>query len=95
MSMYLPNPALRPTESEAVEFLDDPRAQRQVQLPDELSPVNPAIAGDVAKISDDTWAIHGVIPVDGDVILEEFNSYDDARTVLDQLPSGSHGETDP
>ena len=44
------------------------------------------IAGDVAEIGDGTWAIHGVIPVDGEVIMAEFTTYDQARTVLDQLP---------
>jgi hypothetical protein len=70
----------------------DPHSDPQSELPEELISVNPAIAGDVAQISADTWAIHGVIPVDGDVILEEFVSYDDARTVLDRLPSGSDGD---
>ena len=68
----------------------DGHANRPLQFLDELVREGPAIAGDVAKISDDIWAIHGVIPVDGDVILAEFGSYDEARSVLDQLPAGSH-----
>ncbi len=70
----------------------DPHTDRRLQFLDELIRENPAIAGDVAKISDDTWAIRGVIPVDGDVILAEFDSYDEARIVLDQLPRESHGK---
>jgi hypothetical protein len=46
-----------------------------------------AIAGGVARITDDIWAIHGVIPVDGDVILAEFDTYDEARSVLGELPA--------
>jgi hypothetical protein len=34
-----------------------------------------------------------VIPVDGDVVLAEFDSYEEARSVLDQLPAGWHGDT--
>ena len=71
----------------------DGRADRPLQSLDELIREGAAIVGDVAKISDDIWAIHGVIPVDGDVILAEFGSYDEARSVLDQLPAGSHGNT--
>jgi hypothetical protein len=73
----------------------DQPADRQLQLLRELAGTSAPIAGDVAKISDDVWAIHGVIPVDGDVILAEFDSYDKARVVLDQLSNGSHGNTDP
>ena len=57
----------------------------------ELAAGNTPIAGDVAKISDGTWAIHGVLPVDGEEILAEFTSYDRARFVLDQLPIASPG----
>ena len=41
------------------------------------------VAGDVIEIVDGTWALHGVIPVDGNVLLAEFDSYDDARHALD------------
>ena len=43
------------------------------------------IDGDVLHISDDTWAIHGGIPVDGEVLMAEFTSYAEARYVLDQV----------
>jgi hypothetical protein len=72
----------------------DERSDPQLQLLRELARASAPIAGDVAKISDDTWAIHGVIPVDGDSILAEFDSYDDARIVLEQLPSGSPDNSD-
>lgn len=43
------------------------------------------IAGDVVEIEEHTWAVHGVIPVDGDVILAEFDRPEDARALLDGL----------
>jgi hypothetical protein len=43
------------------------------------------IAGDVLEVSLGVWAIHGSIPVDGEVILAEFSLLDEAKSVLDQL----------
>ena len=43
------------------------------------------VAGDVLEVSLGVWAIHGSIPVDGEVILAEFSMLDEARSVLDQL----------
>jgi hypothetical protein len=40
---------------------------------------------DVVQIDDQTWAIHGFIAVDGEVILAEFTTQDDARSALEQL----------
>jgi len=73
----------------------DQHAAGWLQFLHELIRANPPIAGGVLKVGDDTWAIHGIIPVDGDVILAEFCSYGEARTVLDELPTGSYGNTDP
>ena len=56
---------------------------RQLLLLQEL--VNASVAGDVAEVASGIWAIYGVIPVDRDVILAEFSSYDQARIALDQL----------
>ena len=47
------------------------------------------VAGDVVEISVDTWAIHGSIPVDGDVIMAEYGSRDQARRALDELTATS------
>ena len=44
------------------------------------------VAGDVIQIEAHTWAIHAVILVDGDVIVAEFDSAQEAHAVLDQLP---------
>jgi hypothetical protein len=39
----------------------------------------------VIEISAHTWAIHGSIAVDGDVIMAEYDSEERARIVLDEL----------
>jgi hypothetical protein len=44
------------------------------------------VAGDVAEIVAGRWAIHGHIPVDGEVILAEFGSFEQARAAIDRLP---------
>jgi hypothetical protein len=47
---------------------------------------NASIAGDVLQVSENLWAVHGFIPVDGDVLMAEFSSYDQATDVLGRLP---------
>lgn len=47
--------------------------------------INANVAGDVTEVTSGIWAIHGDIPVDRDVIMAEFDSYDQATIVLDQL----------
>ena len=56
---------------------------RQLLFLQEL--INANVAGDVAEVASGIWAIYGVIPVDRDVILAEFSSYDQASIALDQL----------
>lgn len=51
------------------------------------------VAGDVLAVASDTWAIHGVIPVDGEVILAEYGSEAEARAVLDSLAAFERHET--
>ena len=43
------------------------------------------VAADVVEVDAHTWAVHGVIPVGGDVIMAEFETQDEAKTVLGQL----------
>jgi hypothetical protein len=47
---------------------------------------NASIAGDVVQLADNLWAIHGFIPVDCEVLMAEFDSYDAAMITLAQLP---------
>ena len=44
------------------------------------------VAGDIAEIGPEAWVIHGHIPVDGDVIMAEFGTFEEASAALDGLP---------
>ena len=50
-----------------------------------LQEENLQLAGDLTAIGAGTWAIHGVIPYDGEVIVAEFDTYDTAKAVLDTV----------
>jgi hypothetical protein len=54
--------------------------QELVQLVTRL--LDARIAGDIVQLDARTWAIHGTIAVDGNVLVAEFDSLEDARTVL-------------
>ena len=72
--------------------MNDPRANQaddRLQFLRDLVAGNASIAGDVVLLRDNLWAIHGFIPVDGDVLMAEFDSYDQATTILDQVPRRS------
>jgi hypothetical protein len=56
---------------------------------------NATIDGDVVEIDVHTWAIHGVIPVDGDVLMAEYDTYDQAKLALDSLSVDPPGLTPP
>ena len=69
--------------------MNDPRPNQsddQLQFLRGLVEENASIAGDVVQVGDNLWAIHGFILVDGDVLMAEFDSYDQATGALDQLP---------
>ena len=75
------------------------QADHQLEFLEVLIEENASIAGDVLQVGTHLWAIHGFIPVDGDVLMAEFASYDQATNTLDQLPlrtrrrdeTGPHG----
>jgi hypothetical protein len=73
---------------------DTPREQpdRHLEFLHELINDNVTIAGDVTEVGSNRWAIHGVIPVDGGVIVAEFDTYDQARIVLDELSAEADDE---
>jgi len=58
---------------------------RQLQFLRELVNAHTDIAGDILQIGVETWAIHGSIAVDGDVLVAEYDSLEEARNVLAQL----------
>ena len=58
---------------------------QRLRLLEQLLDARVLVAGDVIEVSLGVWAIHGSIPVDGEVILAEFALPDEARSVLDRL----------
>ncbi len=44
-----------------------------------------SIAGDILQLGDRTWALHGTIPLDGNVLVAEFETFEEARATLTQL----------
>ena len=45
-----------------------------------------SIDGDVLEIAKDTWVVHGVVGYDGEIPMAVFDTYDEAKHVLDQVP---------
>jgi hypothetical protein len=68
-----------------------PPPDRRVAFLEELLDEHATIAGDIIELDAHTWAIHGSIAVDGDEILAEFDTEDQARMALDELPSFGEG----
>jgi hypothetical protein len=68
--------------------------ERQLEFLQALLSASGSIDGDVLEISKDRWAIHGVIPVDGEVLIAEFDTYDEANHVLEQLRRGTGPNSD-
>ena len=66
----------------------------QLQFLRDLVEENASIAGDVVQLGDNLWAIHGFIPVDCDVLMAEFDSYDEATNTLEQLSPRSRRRDD-
>jgi hypothetical protein len=60
-------------------------ADPQLMFLEELVEEHATIAGDVVEIDAHTWAIHGSIAVDGDVIMAEYDTEEHARIVLGEL----------
>lgn len=52
------------------------------------------IAGDIIEVAANTWAIHGVIAVDGEVLIAEFTRFEEARAILDGLAVVEPGTAD-
>ena len=63
---------------------------RQLAFLQEFIAAHATIAGDPVEIAANTWAIHGSIPVDGDVLLAEFGTQDEAKQTLGRLPFPEH-----
>jgi hypothetical protein len=63
----------------------DDHGERPEMVIDALLHQHARLAGDLFQIDTQTWAVHGYIPVDGEVILAEFDHPEMARTFLDHL----------
>ena len=61
---------------------------RQLLFLQELVEGHATIAVDIIEVGTDTWAIHGSIAVDGEVIMAEYDTHDQARIALDKLAKG-------
>ena len=59
----------------------------QLAFLQELIAEHATVAGDVLEIDEHTWAIHGTIALDGDVIMAEYDTEAHAHIVLDELSS--------
>jgi hypothetical protein len=75
------------------ELGEESNAHRQII--EYLIQVHARVARDVVQIAPSTWAIHGPIAVDGEVIMAEFSSRDAADVAIDQLWSAEHGPPAP
>ena len=49
------------------------RSERPETLIDSILPLHPRLGQDLFQMDAEMWAIHGYIPVDGEVILAEFD----------------------
>ncbi len=73
---------------------NDNDSDSQLPFLEELLEENTSIDGDVLEIGNDAWAIHGVLPYDGEVPIAVFHTYAEAKRVLDDLrgPTPGRGE---
>lgn len=81
MTCYLDRGRFEPGASTPSANVADP----QLRFLEELVAERATIAGDILELDPNTFAIHGTIAVDGDVIMAEYDTEAHARTVLDQL----------
>ena len=75
----------------------DTRSDDQLQFLRELLEEGASIDGDVFEIAEDTWIVHGVAGYDGEIPMAVFDTYDEAKHVLDQAlgPWGSEQDGVP
>jgi hypothetical protein len=64
---------------------DDP-SDGQLQVLREFVEEGASIDDDVLEVAKDTWVVHGVVAYDGEIPIAVFDTYDEAKHVLDQLP---------
>jgi hypothetical protein len=57
----------------------------QLHFLEELVDAHAAVAGDILQIGADAWALHGSIPLDGDVLVARYESREEASHALAML----------
>ena len=65
--------------------------ERAEMLIDSILPLRPRLGQDLFQMDAQMWAIHGYIPVDGEVILAEFDRRETATAIL--IPACSSART--
>lgn len=65
--------------------MNDSPSDGQVEFLRALLEEHTTIDDDVLEVSTDTWAIHGVVPYDGETPLAMFATYEEAKVVLDAV----------
>jgi mobilization protein NikA len=65
--------------------MSDEHAERAELLIESILHQRPRLDQDLFEVDARMWAIHGYIPVDGEVLLAEFDHPETARAVLSQL----------
>ena len=71
--------------------MPDERGDRPEMLIESILHHRPRLDQDLFQIDTQLWAIHGYIPVDGEVILAEFDQPETARAVLARLTAAQDG----
>jgi hypothetical protein len=76
-------------------MIDDPTRPRNADLEiiEVLIDERVRVDCNLILIDDHTWAIHGTIAVDGNVILAEFESKDDAEAALERIAAAGDEES--
>ena len=72
----------------------DEQSERQLEVLREIEHEDGWIDGDVLEIAADKWVIHGVIPYEGEVELAVFETYEEAKLVLDEVPEATRPTSD-
>ena len=75
----------RPTDANTGRSDPARKSDPELVFLEELLEEHATIAGDIIEIDSHTWAIHGYIAVDGEVIMAEYDTEEHARIVLDEL----------
>ena len=71
------------------------RLTRGQPIIQELIDEHALISCDIVVIDSHTWAIHGLIAVDGDILMAEFDSFEEATAAVEQIRTGLAQQTAP